>query len=278
MILNKVQTVYFSPTRTSKQVAEAIVRGMGAINQSTIDLTLETTPETILAESDLLILVVPVYGGHVAPLAMERLQAIRGTNTPAVLVVVYGNRAYEKALGELDLFAEKQGFKVVAAATFIGEHSYSNDQYPIALNRPSLSDLDIAMNFGKEIVQKVTLAESIDTLYPIDVTRIQRPRQPFFSLVRFLRQVIKLRKSGMPLPRTPWVEEENLCQHCGLCAKRCPAKAIAVGDELHTDETACIKCCACVKVCPHQARVYRTPFAKLLSRYFTQPKDPKTMI
>ena len=31
---------------------------------------------------------------------------------------------------------------------------------------------------------------------------IKRPSQPFFPLFRFLRKVIKLRKSGTPLPRT----------------------------------------------------------------------------
>ena len=31
--------------------------------------------------------------------------SIRGVDTPTVLVVVYGNRAYEKALMELDAFA-----------------------------------------------------------------------------------------------------------------------------------------------------------------------------
>lgn len=50
----------------------------------------------MIPASALAIIVVPVYGGHVAPLAMERLQYIRGVDTPTVLVVVYGNRAYEK--------------------------------------------------------------------------------------------------------------------------------------------------------------------------------------
>ena len=74
-----------------------------------------------------------------------------------------------------------------------------------------------------------------DTLYPVDVRAIKRPSQPFFPLFRFLRKVIKLRKSGTPLPRAPWVEAEDLCTHCGLCVVRCPAGAITKGDELHTD-------------------------------------------
>lgn len=65
----------------------------------------------------------------------------------------------------------------------------------------------------------------MEKLYGVDVTRIQRPRQPFFPLLRFLRRVVKLRKSGVPMPRTPQVDAER-CTHCGYCVKHCPAGAI----------------------------------------------------
>ncbi len=118
----------------------------------------------------------------------------------------------------------------------------------------------------------------MDTLYPVDVRAIRRPAQPFFPLFRFLRKVIKLRKSGTPLPRTPWVEDESMCTHCGLCVVHCPVGAITKGNELHTDETKCIKCCACVKVCTKKARVYDTPFATLLSDCFKKQKLPQTIV
>ena len=263
MTVNEAHLIYFSPTHTSKQVAEAIVHGTGIKNILPVNVTLQTTGEAVIPASALAIIVVPVYGGRVAPLAMERLQNIRGLDTPTVLVVVYGNRAYEKALMELDAFALPHGLKVIAGATFIGEHSYSTDEHPIAAGRPNDSDLALATEFGKKI---------------IDVRAIKRPRQPFFPLFRFLRKVIKLRKSGTPLPRTPWVKDESLCTHCGLCVVHCPAGAITKGDELNVDETKCIKCCACVKVCPRNAKVYDTPFAALLSDCFKKQKQPQTIL
>ena len=98
-------------------------------------------------------------------------------------------------------------------------------------------------------MEKIQAAVTSDKLYQVDVRAIRRPSQPFFPLFRFLRKVIKLRKSGTPLPRTPWVEDESLCTHCGLCVTHCPVGAIIKGDELHTDADKCIKCCACVKSC-----------------------------
>ena len=119
MTVNEAHLIYFSPTHTSKQVAEAIVHGTGIKNILPINVTQQIADEIVIPASALAIIVVPVYGGHVAPLAMERLQYIRGVDTPTVLVVVYGNRAYEKALMELDAFAIPHGFKVIAGATFI---------------------------------------------------------------------------------------------------------------------------------------------------------------
>lgn len=278
MTINETRLIYFSPTHTSKQVAEAIVHGTGIKNIVSVNMTLQAVEETVIPSSALVIIVVPVYGGHVAPLAMERLESIRGLDTPAVLVVVYGNRAYEKALMELDAFSVPHGLKVIAGATFIGEHSYSTDKCPIADGRPDESDLMFAEEFGRRIGEKIQNAIDSDVLYPVDVRAIRRPSQPFFPLFRFIRKALKLRKSGIPIPRTPWVEDESLCTHCGICAANCPVNAIRKGDELHTETDKCIKCCACVKMCKTKARIYDHPFAAILSECFKTQKLPQTIL
>ena len=278
MTINEAYLIYFSPTHTSKQVAEEIVRGTAIKNVITLDLTLQPSEDIEIPASALAILVLPVYGGHVAPLAMERLAKIRALDTPSVLAVVYGNRAYEKALMELDAFAISRGFKVIAGATFIGEHSYSTDTYPIAAGRPNSTDLNLAYTFGNQILEKIDKAENEEKLYPVDVRAIKRPNQPFFPLFRFLRKVVKLRKSGIALPRTPWVVDESRCIHCGICAAHCPSGAITLGDELNIDADKCIKCCACVKSCKERVRVYDTPFAPLLFDCFKRPKSPQTIL
>lgn len=276
MDINGVHLIYFSPTYTSKQVGEAIVRGTGLTNAGITDLTLSAAEVDVPAET-LAVIAVPVYGGRVAPLALERLQGVRASGAPVVLVVVYGNRAYEKALVELDGFASAQGFKVIAGGTFIGEHSYSTADNPVAQGRPDEVDLKYAEEFGMKLRNKIDAAQDMEHLYPVDVNRIQRPRQPFLPLFKFLRRVIKLRKSGVPMPRTPKVDAA-LCTHCGVCASHCPSGAIIKGDECNTLAEKCIKCCACVKRCPFKARTYDTPFAALLSDCFARQKEARIII
>ncbi len=277
MTIKSIDLITFSPTHTSKQIGEAIVRGTGLAEVGFVDATLQMPEKTHFEADTLAVIAVPVYGGHVASLALERMKDFQADGTPAVVVVVYGNRAYEKALMELDAFVSARGFKVIAGGTFVGEHSYSSDRYPIAAGRPDEDDLKYAEEFGAKVRTKIDSAADAEHLYGVDVKRIQRPRQPFFPLLRFLRKVIKLRKNGVSMLRTPQVDE-SLCTHCGLCVKRCPAGAIVKGEECTTLADKWIRCCACVKGCPQKARTFDTPFAALLSDCFQRPKENRIIL
>ena len=277
MKFTKAHIIYFSPTSTSKQVASSIVHGTGIENVSVTDLTHQSPAETEISSDTLVVIAVPVYGGHVAPLAFERLKSIQGNDTPAVLVTVYGNRAYEKALMELVMYATRHNFKVIAAATFVGEHTYSTERYPISPGRPDKDDLAFAEDFGKKIVEKILKATDAEKLYPVDVRTIKRPKQPFFFLLGFLREMIALRKSGIASPKVPATDADK-CIHCGECVECCPNEAIVAGDELNTIAERCIKCCACVKGCPENARTLEVPIAPLLSKYFKREKCPQVLV
>lgn len=277
MKIDNVKLITFSPTHTSKQVGEAIVRGMGIPSVEMIDVTFASTGDVTFAADEPAVVVVPVYGGHVAPLALKRMEAMRGQNTPVVAVVVYGNRAYEKALIQLEAFLCERGFKTIAAGTFIGEHSYSTEQTPIAVGRPDAEDIAFAEDFGRRVMQKVGNAPDAEHLYGVNVARIPRPKQPLWPMLKFVRQILKWRKSGVAMPRTPQADAER-CKHCARCVSLCPNGAIVKGDECSTITERCIKCCACVKGCPHGARTFDTPFAPLLSTNFKRRKENKTLL
>lgn len=275
MEVSKINIVYFSPTHTSAKVAKAIAKGFGNIDSEVFDATRKEV--SLKAEKgSLTIVAVPVYGGHIAITARHRLEMLEGNGTPVIPVVVYGNRAYEEALKELAALLEEKGFIPVAGATFIGEHSYSTDEKPIAKGRPDSNDLAYAENFGKAVSVKIDKLSDVES-GRVDVAKIRKPKQPFFKLLGFVFNVLRLRRSGKPMPVTP-VTDESLCKHCGACVVACPVAAIEKGREEATNASRCIRCCACVKVCPHKARTFDTPFADLLSKYFGSQKENCTIL
>lgn len=71
-------------------------------------------------EDDLVVLGTPVYAGRVPNVLLPFLKTVRGDHTPAIPVVVYGNRNFDDALAELRDILENQGFLCGAAAAFVG--------------------------------------------------------------------------------------------------------------------------------------------------------------
>lgn len=236
MKTDKIYTVSFSPTRTTGKVVTAIAEGISGDGFHSIDLTYpDSLEEKVFAPDELAIIGVPVYAGRVAPVAARRLQAIKGTNTPAVLVVVYGNREYEDALIELRDLAVAASFVPIAACAFIGEHSFSNTSFPIAQDRPDTTDLDEAEGFGKKVAEALSRQESVAAF-----SELQVPGN------------IPYKEGVAPIPVTPEVDPD-LCTLCGQCVSTCPGGAITVGDAVAIDSQDCIFCCTCVKTCPENA-------------------------
>ena len=107
-------------------------------------------------KEELVLFGAPVYGGRIPPLAAKRLSRLKGNQTPAVVIVVYGNRAFEDALLELSDLVRARGFIPIAGAAFIGEHSFSTHDNPIAKARPDQADLKNAEIFGEKIKEKIS--------------------------------------------------------------------------------------------------------------------------
>ena len=262
-----LRTIYFSATGTSKKIALAISQSI-ATEFVVEDITFQSLQNTSYATDDLLCITVPVYGGGVAPVALKRLDAIRGNNTPAVVVVVYGNRNFERAAVQMSDFLAERGFITIAAAAFVGEHSYSTEQSPIAVGRPMVEDINDANRFGELVKQKLTKG-----LESVDVSTLQCPDSGEENVKAFVEFVkgYQAEQAKNPVKLLP-ITDENRCVMCGVCVDVCPMEAIDREDVSMVDPTLCIKCCACVKECPKEAKSLNSPFAPMLSKYFSQPK------
>ena len=262
-----LRTIYFSATGTSKKVALAISQSI-ATEFVVEDITFQSLQNTTYATNDLLCVAVPVYGGGVAPVALKRLEAIRGNNTPAVVVVVYGNRNFERAAVQMSDFLAERGFITIAVAAFVGEHSYSTEQYPIAVGRPAEGDINDAKHFGQLVKEK--LATGIES---VDVSALQCPDSGEENVKAFVEFVkgYQAEQAKNPIKLLP-ITDEDRCVMCGVCVDVCPMGAIDRENVSVVDSTLCIKCCACVKECSKEAKTLNSPFAPMLSKYFSQSK------
>lgn len=134
-------------------LAAVVAKGFGGRFCGYIDRTLPADrclklspfPECLIAIG------APVYGGRVPLDVVNYLQTLHGNGQAAVLVAVYGNRDYEDALLELRDIAKDRGFVPVAAAAFIGEHSFSTEESSIAAGRPDKADIESAEKFADSV-------------------------------------------------------------------------------------------------------------------------------
>jgi flavodoxin len=143
--------VYFSPTGTTRRVVKGISKGL-SIRPRDFDVTLPSARDkgVILERDELLVLASPVYGGRLPQIAKDFFNRLTPGKRPVVPVVVYGNRDYEDALLELFDLCVSKNYEVVAAAAFIGEHSYS---HVMGKNRPDAADEETAFRFGLSVRQ-----------------------------------------------------------------------------------------------------------------------------
>ena len=250
----KLLTACFSPTGTTEKVAQAVAEGVKYTSQA-IDLSIpqrviEIDPDTLLLAA------VPVYGGRVPAVALERLAQLQGHGQYAIALVVYGNREFEDALLELKNALEHGGFQVIAAAAFIAEHSIVRS---IAAGRPDEDDLRAARRFGGQTAEKLAGDGS-------------------FSAVQVPGNVPYREFGGMPAH--PKAGKD--CVKCGICAKRCPVGAIPLEHPEQTDAQKCITCMRCVAVCPERARALPAPMLlaskTMLSVKAAGYKKPQTFL
>ena len=81
-------------------------------------------------KNDMVIIAMPSYGGRAPAVAISRLKEIKGNEAKCIIICVYGNRAYEDTLVEMEDAAKECGFRVIAAISAIAEHSIMH-QKPI---------------------------------------------------------------------------------------------------------------------------------------------------
>ena len=159
MDIKKASALYFSPTGGTKKIAERIA-GRVCESADFLDVTVRAQ-ELDFGPEDFVVIAIPVFGGRVPWPFAERLALVRAQGTPAAIVAVYGNRAFDDALLELRGMAEKRGFKVMAGAAFIARHSIVPEY---GEGRPDAEDIRKIDEFARRIRERLDWAASAESL------------------------------------------------------------------------------------------------------------------
>lgn len=249
MIRKRVWAVYFSATDTTKKVVSAIAdetaKALSA-ERADYDFTLPAMrAEGFAAEKeDLVIFGTPVYAGRVPNVLLKYLATIRGNGALAVPVVLFGNRNFDDGLVELRDILENTGFHTIAAAAFVGEHSFSK---VLAAGRPDVQDLEEAKLFADKVAEKVMALPDGEVPAKIEVEGVPHPYRGYYQPRDRKGTAIDIRKVK---PLT-----SDQCTDCKLCADVCPMGSIS-RENVREFTGICIKCGSCIKKCPVQAKYY----------------------
>lgn len=223
-----LRIIHFSPTGGTLSAARILAAGISQhVSETDLTDTKADYGSLPFKPEDTVLIAIPSYSGRVPAAAAARISAMHGNGAMAILLCVYGNRAYEDTLIELSDTAKKAGFRPMAAATAIATHSIV-PKY--AQGRPDSEDRKRLNAMAASIRHKLDTGDDTEPQVPGN-----RPYR-------------KAAKAGI-IPNAT-----SACIKCGICAAKCPAGAIDANDPSQTDKDKCISCMRCIHVCPHNAR------------------------
>lgn len=152
---DKMEVYYFSPTGGTKKVSDIFAAAVGK-DAVWHDLRDKQTP-TKQPQGELIIVAAPVFAGRIPSVVREKIKTLACEGKKAVTIAVYGNRAYEDALLEMNDILIQGGFTVIASAAFVAQHSIVPE---VGAGRPDAEDIKEIRAFA-EAVKNSTSAENI---------------------------------------------------------------------------------------------------------------------
>lgn len=251
MDIEKAAVLFFSGTGTTKAYACAFAEGLPC-DAEVLEIRYDVDIPKAMGPRELLVLAVPVYAGWAPPFVWERLEALRGEETPAVIMAVYGARDYDSALYEMDEKLREKGFVTVGAAALVARHSVAQQ---VAADRPDASDLGEVRAFAEEVTKRLRGLNDAGKWPPYSFKHYDVDLNP---------HVYPVTTDG--------------CTMCGTCATACPVGAIPLDAPNTLDQSICASCLRCIEVCPESARHLPEGFAErcaaMLQCEGADPKKP----
>ena len=93
---------------------------------------------------------VPSYGGRIPSVVTDMFRNVKADGTKAILAAVFGNRAIDDTLLELQDVLEASGFVCIAGMEAVAEHSL---MHQFGTGRPDQQDEKELLEFAAKILQ-----------------------------------------------------------------------------------------------------------------------------
>ena len=214
MKINKITVIFYSATGNTRKVITRIAKNVQEVLQVPINYINYTRPQNRQAsysfgKDELVLFASPTYAGRIPNKMLPYVKsAFSGDSTPAIPIVVYGNRNFDNSLSELTGILSSNGFIPFAGAAIATVHAFSSK---IGTNRPDEKDLQQIDSFCKSASEYILNSENI---VPIEVPG-EYPIVNYYTPLGLDNEPVNFLKAK---PKTI----KELCDNCGACAKACP--------------------------------------------------------
>lgn len=155
-------------------------------------------------------------------------------------MAVYGTRAYEDALLELNDIMMERGFQILASAACIAQHSIVP---AVGKGRPDEQDREEILKFAAKVLEKLEKGADCSVCVPGN----------------------HLYKARMNMPVTPVCSPA--CIQCRTFESVCPSGAVCLENgAIVTGANHCMLCMACVAACTQHARILPPPLQEQMNQ------------
>ncbi len=240
MMKKIIRIWYFSGTGQCKRLAKYIA---GNLTDNATDHLINVQDITSMTERnainkniscDQLILIFPIYANNSPEPMQQFLKELEGNHVPVMIFALWGNITKGNALYNTMKILVSRGFVVNGGAELVAEHSFVAEHLPITHSIAALDDL---LNYIRE---RLALANGITISFQKESLQIKV--MCLFPDGFMPRRIVKIKLN------------ENLCNQCGNCIRRCPNNAVR--EDYTIVQKKCIRCLSCVSYCPNNARTH----------------------
>jgi len=235
-----VLILHFSATGNTAKIAtvvkERFAEAGAKVTASSITPYANRQKQIDLAPYDAIVFGSPVHSRRAPRVVREWLRTIDGQGKKCSMFFTYGGFGVDPAPHSTREILEKQNFRVVSSAAFLGAHTFNLGGWKAMEGRPDERDFDVAKAYVEKTFKRFT-GEDESLLGKLEKTEHSEEKLDSVEAVRF-KVVTQLPTRG-----------GEGCGMCLICEELCPTGAM-VAESGEAEKGKCIVCLGCIANCP----------------------------